>query len=142
MATNAPKLGSSEERGSGWLFTLPPFWQAPRFRERLIVESWNRSRRHLSISFWKRSRLPLLEPLLENIECWPVELVAAGGLQLQLSLIPDRPNHRYTPPVSTLLSGARGLKRRPLAPPPIPAYANLPKEALGCVSIFLILESL
>jgi len=77
-----------------------------------------------------------------------VELVAAGGLQLQLSLIPDRPNHRYTspvstaPPVSTLLSGARGLKRRPLAPPPIPAYANLPKEALGCVSIFLILESL
>src|SRR6266513_1113330 len=64
-----------------WLaIHVASFWQAPRFRERLIVESWNRSRRHLSISFWKRSRLPLLEPLLENIECWPVELVAAGGL--------------------------------------------------------------
>src|SRR5690348_7523442 len=87
MATKAPKLGSPEEMGCGWLFTLPPFSQAPRFRERLIVESWNRSRRHLSISFWKRSRLPLLEPLLENIECWPVELVAAGGLQPHLSLI-------------------------------------------------------
>src|SRR5215471_408678 len=60
--------------------------QAPRFREELIVESWKRSRRHLSISFWKRSRLALLEPLLENIGCWPVELVAAGGLQLWLSL--------------------------------------------------------
>src|SRR5204862_2900254 len=108
----------------------------------------NRSRRHLSISFWKRSRLPLLEPLLENLECWPVEFVAAGGLQPWFSLsastyaslagavqLANRqlsqvisPSGGIAPlvPVSAVLSGARGLKR-PLPRTPIPAQTGLRK---------------
>ena len=72
-------------------------------------------------------QLPLLETLLENIECWPVVLVAAGGLLILFMLVQasgDR-EARLTPLASTVLSGARGLKRRPLAPHPHPRSAQL-----------------
>src|SRR5512144_1844286 len=85
MATNAPKLGSSKERDCGWLFTLPPLAGAssPRKAYSRVLESFQTTSEHLVL---ETKLAPALEPLLENIECWPVELVAAGGLQLWLSL--------------------------------------------------------
>ena len=58
---------------------ISSFGQALCFRERLIVESWlfRTASEHVVL---ETKRLPLLETLLVNIGCWPVELVAAGGL--------------------------------------------------------------
>jgi len=55
-------------------------------------------------------QLPLLETLLENIECWPVVLVAAGGLLIPMYTGSGDREARLTPLASTVLSGARGLK--------------------------------
>ena len=72
-------------------------------------------------------QLPLLETLLENIECWPVVLVAAGGLLDPIYAGSGFGKEaRLTPLASTVLSGARGLKRRPLAPHPHPRSIQLP----------------
>jgi hypothetical protein len=58
---------------------ISSFGQALCSRERLIVESWlfRTASEHVVL---ETKRLPLLEILLVNIGCWPVELVAAGGL--------------------------------------------------------------
>ena len=74
-------------------------------------------------------QLPLLETLLENIECWPVVLVAAGGLLIPMYAGSGDREARLTPLASTVLSRARGLKRRPLAPHPHPRSAQEFKPA-------------
>src|SRR2546422_1522747 len=49
MATNAPKLGSTEERDCGWLFTLPPLAGAsfPRKAYSRVLELFQTASEHL-----------------------------------------------------------------------------------------------
>jgi hypothetical protein len=86
-------------------------------------------------------QLPLLETLLENIECWPVALVAAGGLLISMYTGSGDREARLTPLASTVLRGERGLKRRPLAPHPHPRSAQEFKPA-AAASVRSTAESL
>src|ERR1700704_5014550 len=84
---------------------------------------------------WETKRLLLLETLLVNIECWPVVLVAAGGLlTLTCTRFWTRGKARLRPLASTALSRARGLNRRPLAPHPHPARVQIPQHRRPGVS--------
>lgn len=96
------------------------------------------------------------KPLLENMECWPVELVAAGGLQAQLSLfsgsgtshlapdsqtrggrrrLPSLRPARADPAGLSIAERGKGVKRPPLAPHPRPRFP-IPFESVWTLPLY------